>query len=186
MDDERIVGLVGWTGCGKDSLGDALRDKHGWKVVGFADELKQMMLAIDPVYHGKLDVLEYYKRTSGDPTRKKLQALGEYMRRDEPAYWVRKAAPKVGLFLDWSHTFLRHHKDAPYLPVLFTDCRHKNEADIIHESGGVIIHIDRPGCGPINAHSTETGTQDCIDRADHRLINNDTIATLVDDFLTCV
>lgn len=43
------IGLTGKARAGKSAVADILREKHGFAVIGFADTLKSMALAIDPV-----------------------------------------------------------------------------------------------------------------------------------------
>lgn len=43
------IGLTGKARAGKSAVAEILRDRHGFAIIGFADTLKSMALAIDPV-----------------------------------------------------------------------------------------------------------------------------------------
>ena len=47
--------------------------------------------------------------------------------------------------------------DEQYSDWIITDTRFENEAKAIKEKGGIIIRVDRPGVKPINPHPSETG-----------------------------
>lgn len=184
QDNNKIIGLVGWTECGKDSLADVLEERHGWNRVAFADAMKEMLLAIDPCYKGSLELLEQRKRLLMFDTREKLQNLGKYMRDQDEDYWIYEAGLRYGALEGVDPDRLL----APELntPLLFTDVRYLNEAIAVKDAGGTLVHIDRPGCGPINDHESESQTAECIAMADISISNTDTIEHLLAQFITCV
>lgn len=44
-----IIGLTGFDGAGKTTVANYLRDEHGFIVVSFADELKRLLMTLDPI-----------------------------------------------------------------------------------------------------------------------------------------
>lgn len=69
--------------------------------------------------------------------------------------------------------------------VLLADVRFENEAQYVRDNGGVVVHITRPDCQEIVAHSSESGIvqQD----KDYYLYNDGSIADLtcaVEDLLS--
>jgi hypothetical protein len=57
-------------------------------------------------------------------------------------------------------------------PVVITDVRHKNEAVMIQEAGGILIRVTRPGVGPVNGHSSESSITDI--RCNCEIVNDGT------------
>ncbi len=60
----------------------------------------------------------------------------EYRRAAQPAYWVSKAAQRIG----WMHKALNARL------VVITDVRFEDEANLVRKLGGQIWQIKRPGC----------------------------------------
>ena len=180
-DNKKLIGLCGWTNSGKDAMASVLRERHGWDTMAMADPMKEMLIAIDPIFHdppmwlhdnsSPLENLEAWKRRGLFSVRQKLQNLGQVMRDENPGYWVSKMIPRI---------------EASEGPTIVTDLRYANEAAMIDILGGTIVHVDREGCGPINDHPSEEGTAICIERANFTLTNNKDIEHLVAQFLTCV
>ena len=54
------IGLTGKARAGKSAVAEILRDRHGFAIIGFADTLKSMALAIDPV----IPIPEFPHRTA--------------------------------------------------------------------------------------------------------------------------
>ena len=50
-----MIGLTGYAYVGKDTLAGLLVRSHGYHRLGFADPLKAMLLALDPVMISSLD-----------------------------------------------------------------------------------------------------------------------------------
>ncbi|MDP5128626.1 MAG: hypothetical protein NWP37_02495, partial [Pontimonas sp.] len=75
---------------------------------------------------------EEAKRSYPD-VRRLLQNLGtEAIRALDPGFWVRIAMKKA-LEADG--------------PVVFIDTRFPNEIDAIRRQGGILVRVERPGCG---------------------------------------
>lgn len=151
MSERKLIGLVGYAGAGKDAAAAGLV-AQGWERVAFADPLRKMALAIDPLvpaYVGQSNRLSAFVAKSGWATAKKhpevrrlLQAIGTEAVRDiiGPNTWVDLARQAIL---------------ASTLSVVVTDVRFINEADLIGSLGGLLIHITRPGVGPVNDHVSD-------------------------------
>lgn len=144
-----LIGLVGYAGAGKDTVAGML---PGFERRAFADKLRALALAADPLVHGNSPLghgrlsrmVSHYGwdrlKREWPEVRRLLQDLGEGVRcqlgRDT-----------------WVDAVLPGHPGA--LDVVITDVRYPNEAARILALGGVIWVITRPGVGPVNNHDSE-------------------------------
>lgn len=128
---QRIVGITGYAGSGKDTAAAALVAR-GWRRVGVADAVKR--LAVELGWSGAKD-----DAPTGRPF---LVALGDGVRRECGAgAWLAAVAATV---------------DAePATNWVIPDVRYPNEADWLRERGGILLRIDRPGCEPMRRYRSE-------------------------------
>lgn len=152
-----IVGLVGYAGSGKDTAAAALVDR-GFEKVAFADPLREMLLALNPIIDARLSF------TSSEPNlihyREYIDACGYEQAKAHPE--VRRLLQHLGteagrevlgssIWVDqWQRRATKHEN------VVVPDVRFMNEVTAIRAAGGVIVRIDRPGRGPANDHESET------------------------------
>src|SRR5690606_24823456 len=123
---------------GKDTVAKAL-EPLGFQRIGFADELKQMALEINPLVPGGVrlrGVVEDFgwegaKELPG--VRKFLQELGTSIRERDRSFWIRAAMMEI----DSALVALRG--------VVVPDVRFPNEVDAIRKAGGTVILVVRPG-----------------------------------------
>ena len=147
----RLIGLTGYAGAGKDAAAAGLIE-NGWTRVALADPLKDVARALG--WDGNKD----------DSGRAFLQTLGESVRNNvHRDVWVWAAKQRI---------------ESVDGPVVVTDVRYPNEADMIHELGGVLVRIDRPGVGPINGHESESFVASLP--ADRVIVNDGTLNDLVE------
>ena len=165
---KEIIGLCGYAGSGKDT---AAAHMPGWTRVSFADGVREVALAIDPiVYFFGINptpqrLSEFVNSVGWDhakkepETRRLLQRVGTEAGRNilGEHVWVNLAARKIGDIEG---------------PAVITDCRFPNEVNAIKALGGFIIRIKRPGIGPVNDHPSETAI-DHIE-ADAEVVNDGT------------
>lgn len=154
------IGLTGLAQSGKDSVAQVLVEEFGYTRVAFADGVREMALAIDPiieytdgtgfgvVYHRLSNLIEWFgweEAKRQDDVRRLLQRVGTDAVRNILGFdtWVtlgmKKAAEVDG-------------------PVVFTDVRFPNEADAIRcgeHLPSVIVRVVRPGVVPVAAHVSE-------------------------------
>lgn len=137
-----IIGLVGWIGSGKGTVGDILAKEYGFIQDSFAAPLKDAAAAIFGWDRTLLEGAtkdsrewreepdEFWSQAFGKPfaPRLALQLLGTEAGRDvfHPDLWT------ASLF-----------KRARGRDVVVTDCRFPNEIEGIHKEGGLVIHVRR-------------------------------------------
>lgn len=150
-----LIGLAGYAGAGKDTVGKILVDHYNFKRVAFADKVKELAERLNPWIdtnnydHVPLAIVlerggwEAAKRETD--VREFLQELGQGVREviGEDT-WIDAAL--------WNYN--RYGVD-----TVVTDVRYPNELDVIRENGGVVWWVDRPGVGPVNDHESENSVR---------------------------
>lgn len=171
------IGLTGHKEAGKDTAAQCLIDQ-GYVRIAFADPLRKMALAIDPLIghtFPHLRLAEMVNEIGWDQAkrhvevRRFLQRLGTEAGRAVlgPDVWVEAADREAG-----------HHER-----VVFTDVRFDNEASYIRRNGGIVVEIVRPGkIG--DGHESEKGISRYL--IDERIVNSGSIARLHDELLSAV
>lgn len=128
-----LIGLCGYAGSGKDTVGSILILGHGYARRAFADPLKAVASRIG--WDGR-------KNSTG---RRLLQDLGLAMREEvDESVWI---APTL--------------EDLPERCVV-TDVRFPNEAAAIRAQGGEVWRVTRPNTGPANSHESETALDELV------------------------
>src|SRR5690606_10137132 len=148
----RVIGLYGYAGSGKDTVGHTLESLKGYARAAYADPLRQAAEEINPYIPEPLDAGAPHgwrrgliKRhgwrgaKDGNPwVREFLADLGNAIRDLDPDFWVRLAEERIRWLL----------VDSPGVTV--TDVRFPNEYESIKRLGGVMVRVTRPGCNPAN------------------------------------
>ena len=157
-----LIGINGYATAGKDSFADCLVETYGFTKMAFADPLRAMALAIDPIitystgwngnpreirYGEILEAIGYDKAKKRYPEiRRYLQALGTEAGRRvlSDTLWVDHAMARA----------------ADMNRCVIADMRFKNEAQAVRDAGGLTIRITRPGVEAANDHISEHDLDD--------------------------
>jgi hypothetical protein len=157
------VALIGKARSGKDTAAAFLVRERAYTRVAFADPLKEMALGIDPLItttpsiYVRLsalvrDVGWEYAKDHYPEVRRTLQRIGQTQREFDADYWVNVAARKIAGAERWN------------LPVVVTDVRYRNEADMLRARGFRMVRIIRPFAemrqGASAQHASETELDD--------------------------
>lgn len=143
-----IIAFCGYGYSGKDTAADVLCEEFGFSRIAFADALRDMAEALNPImtdgglrYRDTVTEFGYEAAKKIPEVRRFLQVLGGEAVRGVIGdnTWVDIVTKKITEG-DW----------------VVTDCRYRNEMQAIHALGGVVIQISRPGYGPVNDHVSET------------------------------
>lgn len=146
-----IVGLAGKKGSGKSTAALALMNAD-FELMSFAQTLKLMarvLMSDCGLTERQIQHAQAYKEEVmpliGTSYRYLCQTLGTEWGRQHihPDLWVIAA---------------RHHASKAMGDVVFDDVRFENEARMIRDSGGIIIHIHRDLPGH-DAHESEKGIE---------------------------
>lgn len=178
-----IIGLIGYIGSGKGTVGDILVRDHGYRQFAFADSLKD---AVAQIFLWPRGLLE------GDTTSSRA-----FRERVDP-WWSHKLGYEVTprLILQKMGTEACRHGIADniwiaalekriqgYDDVVITDCRFPNEIEFIRSAGGKIIQVERDPLPTADAiskmHISETAWRETI--PDHIITNDGTIDDLKKD-----
>lgn len=140
-----IVALVGFARSGKGAVADILVAERGFVKMKFADGLKNMLRS--------LGLSE--REIEGDLKEKPCALLGGQTPRHAMVTlgteWGREMIHRDL----WALALKKKLMDSTADRIVIDDCRFLNEAEVIHDLGGAIWHIFRPGYGPIKNHPSE-------------------------------
>lgn len=177
-----VVGLIGKKRSGKDTFATGLIER-GFERFAFADNLKASVLAVDPlVFSGFVRSDGFRELPNAAPirlstiierqgweaakerpeVRRLLQFYGVAIRDLDEGFWVRSAMDKA-LAVPRS---------------VITDVRFPNEVAAVHEAGGTIVRVVRPGLVSTDQHVSETALDDYP--ADLTVENSGTAEDLID------
>lgn len=174
----KLIGLCGFAGSGKDATAALLR-MSGYRRVAFADsvreEVQDLLSGTDvPLEKFPKELWDLLKKVTieevwGKPTsprmRRVLQLWGtEFRRAQDPEYWTKKGMSKVD----------KLRRD---VPVVVTDVRFPNEVQKIRSRGGELWKIYRPGKFS-DGHSSEESIREIEE--DRVLVNSGTLLELAE------
>lgn len=161
------IALIGKARSGKDTAAAFLVRERAYTRIAFADPLKEMALGVDPLVpthlcgerliHVRLsalvrDVGWEYAKDHYPEVRAVLQRIGQTQREFDADYWVNVAARKIAGAERWN------------MPVVVTDVRYANEADMLRARGFRMVRIIRPFAemrqGAAAQHASETELND--------------------------
>lgn len=167
-----LIGITGQKFSGKSTVAKMLSEMLDYKVVSFADKLKDITCVLSGCTREDLENYEFkekqlvpihmrpYCGSTKNPTyRAFLQHFGsEVMRSVNDNIWI-------------DSTLLNCGDNA-----IISDCRFPNEAKAIKECGGIIIKVVRDSVDSDDTHQSEMMI-DSID-AEYVLVNTKSIETL--------
>lgn len=120
-----LIGLSGYAGSGKDTVGNILVDHFKFTRVAFADKLKVVARR-----------LHYWNGEKDDLGRLHLQTLGQVVREELGEFvWVNAALEQVD---KWLFSSVGENED-----FVVTDVRYPNEIEAIKVRGGQIWRVVR-------------------------------------------
>lgn len=158
-----VVGFVGFKQSGKDTAAQALVEHRGFTRIGFADAVKDMALAIDPLIfvawrdRVRLGIESPYLRLRelvnlvGMDSAKSVPMVREFLQR-LGTEGVRDIIGKDA----WVKAWHKKARDIKNNLVVVPDVRFFNEASYLwREFGALIIRIERPGQDIGDQHDSE-------------------------------
>lgn len=167
-----VIGLTGRKQSGKDTACSALAEAFLCPMrFAFGDPLKHEVAAA-------CDVTIEYINAHKDLFRPMLQWWGtEFRRGQDPDYWVRILTSAIAQEIKYGVTI----PFAPpgLYPIIVTDVRYPNEADMIKRFGGEVWRIVRPALANEDQHISEHAMDDYS--ADRLLVNGDGINAFAAD-----
>lgn len=165
----RLIGITGRAGSGKDTLADYLVRQFGYTKYSLAKPLKRLLnerfgwtdaqwedrkWKERPAvfFNGYDDGVVAGFRSSLSP-RQLAQWLGTEVGRTLAGedVWVNM------MEREWCRLNVDAVSERTIAPMVIPDVRFDNEARRIHELGGAVIRVVRPGVADVNAHVSELG-----------------------------
>ena len=133
-----IIGICGHKGSGKDYLGAILKEFTGFKVVHFADPIKDILCDLFKISKDELNELKNSEDSKilGTNMRSILQVFGTNIMQ-------RFCGKRI-----WVDLVLKEDN------LIISDVRFQHEVDAILEKGGFVIKLDSP-C--LDSHISESG-----------------------------
>ena len=152
LEQEVLVGVSGYARAGKDTVAHILVDRHNFARGSFAAAMKRILVGLDPLVDDGVRLSSVIAELPGGledakavpEVRRLLQRLGTEAGRSALGadVWVKALLERVPGRL------------------VVSDCRFPNEAAAIRSRGGLVLRVERPGCGPVNGHVSETALDD--------------------------
>lgn len=142
---KKLISVSGFKGSGKDTVGDHICQKNGYRKDSFADPLKDLCASI---FNWPRDALE------GDTpeSRKWREEIDVWWAKELniPDFSPRRAFQLIGTdvlrkhFHDglWISSLKQRYEQSP-TPVIVTDARFGNELTLIKELGGITVAVHR-------------------------------------------
>lgn len=154
-----IIGISGRKFSGKSTVATLLFNATGYKIVSFADKLKDVTCLLSGCTREQLEDYDFKENSlvpahlrpyCGDaeqPTyRAFLQHFGsEFMRSVNDSIWIDCTLANAGAF-----------------NLIISDVRFPNEAKAIKDRGGIIIKVVRDGIESNDTHCSETSINEII------------------------
>lgn len=142
-----LIGFTGPAGSGKDTCGAYLIEHHGYKRLSFAAPIYD---ALEAMGFGRPDTQEQKEAMIpwlGVSWRHLAQTLGTEWGRERvhPNLWLGLALKKV--------------QANPHLKFVITDVRFENEALMVREAGGRVVHLEGRKHEGTLQHASEEGIQ---------------------------
>jgi len=170
----RVILLSGKAGSGKDTVGEILSVKHGFRPWAFAEKLKIVVQELFGLgycqVHGTREEKEAIDPRYGKSGRQILIELGQFCRTINPNIWEDITLKKIGQYF------------YGYSGHVITDLRLKSEANRARQWGKdkglevILVRIERPGISTINTF-TETDLDD-YDGFDYYIHNDGSLEDL--------
>ncbi|MGP3686216.1 hypothetical protein ACTVZO_16170 [Streptomyces sp. IBSNAI002] len=165
-----LVGFAGAARSGKDTAADVLLSA-GWQRKAFADKVKEMLYALDPLMVEK----EYAEGVTS--LRYEVDGYGWETTKDvypEVRRYLQQLGTEGGRAVlgenVWVDALLRDYES--WGPTVITDVRFPNEADAIRSRGGLVLLVERAGQDHI-AHAGHASENALAGYAFDGVIRND-------------
>lgn len=133
-----LIGLVGYSRAGKDTVAGVLVRNHGFEQRNLASPIRTVLAKIDPIYIEEdgepRNLSEILRHENWDEIKKhfpesvdQMIALGQGMRDIDENIWLGACVKE------------------PFENLVIADVRQPNEADFIYQHGGELWRIEREG-----------------------------------------
>lgn len=153
-----LIGITGHKFSGKSTVAKMLSEMLGYKVVSFADKLKDVTCVLTGCTRENLEDYDF----------KEGQLIPKYLW----AYCGDAEIPTYRAFLQhFGSEVMRGVNDNIWIDCtlsncgencIVSDCRFPNEAKAIKERGGIVIKVVRPDAKANDSHQSETRIDEIV------------------------
>ena len=167
-----LIAICGHKFSGKSTVANLLHNATGYRVVSFADKLKDITCVHAGCTREDLEDYDF----------KETQLVPDYLR----PYCGDAEKPTFRAFLQhFGSEVKRGVNDNIWIDCtlsncgescIVSDCRFPNEAKAVKVRGGIVIKVVREGCGG-DSHCSEVGVDEIV--PDYTIFNDTTIENLV-------
>lgn len=172
MINQVIIGLAGLKQSGKTSAAQHL-EKSGFVLYSFASTLKRMTRVFLDDFMLCNDEIEHYMNEGKERPIPVLNVSVRALTQTLGTEWGRNAV-RDDL---WTLVKRRIIEGEGHKYVVIDDIRFENEAQLVRDMGGLVIHIDRGGND--DQHASEQGIM--VKEGDHFIDNDDTLESFLTD-----
>jgi hypothetical protein len=153
----KIIGITGRARSGKDTLADMIVEASGHGIrLSFAEPIREFVarvtgLSVESLTDGPAKETPLPEFGNKSP-RQMMQTLGTEWGREmiDQNLWITAAHKRIEKFGRLNERVRPH-------VVVFSDVRFENEAALIRDMGGLVVHVTRPGAIAVNEHVSEAG-----------------------------
>lgn len=184
-----LVAFSGKARVGKDTATQYLVEKYGFNQIALADPVKHgannmnPWISVEPSDWEKIS-LESRKQLSREGTfafyrlKTIIEAIGieEAKKIEEVRKTYQLYGTEGGRHIHGDDCWLRIAKRRFTGKDAISDVRFSNEAEFVHENGGIVVNLTRDAAEEVSAHSSENGL--CSEYYDVLIENNGTVQDL--------
>lgn len=171
----KLIGVAGFARSGKDTIADYLVREHGYTRLAFADDMRDMLYAINPIVtyndiDGFLRVKDFVDANGWDLAKveyPEIRALLQRLGTD--------AGRKVLGDTIWTDALLAKAR-AIGGNIVIADVRFEDECEAVRVNGGKVIRVSRPGISSVNDHISDKRLPDAW--VDYEIENGGSIEDL--------
>jgi len=180
-----LIGLAGKAGSGKDTLANLITSKYtNFEVKHLTWPMEYMLnplLRSLPAYKEfNTDLIDWNDREWKEKVIPELGCSPRKLKQTLGTEWRDATGDKL-LWCKWLERNLTLYE---LQNTVVSDIRFPHEQDWVHDKGGIIIYINRPGLPTLLGHSSELSIDPS--KIDYLLINDGTPEELLESFIARV
>lgn len=176
-----LIGFTGLKGSGKDTAAQAVQGVN----LKMAGGLKAMLTAF--YEYAGLDGFTIQRKIEGDlkeePCPYLMGATPRWAMQSLGSDWAKMVDPEHRIWVEIWRVAAEQHLKVGH-PVVCTDVRFQHELDVIHQLGGRVIRIERPGVDLDDLHESEVKMLGLV--VDHTIMNDGSIEDLLNEVTRCI
>lgn len=173
-----LIAVTGYKNSGKNAVCNVLAETEGFEITGFADALKEQMLAIDPwvpvTFTGFTQLSDLVRMYGWDECKERFPDVRRLLQRAGT-----EGGRKIFGQQIWVDTWYKRTKVLleQEFDVCVSDTRFLNEAAAVRELGGQVWRVHRQGC-VAGEHASESELDKIM--PDQVIYNDGTLDDLTD------